>query len=119
MRGMATHADRPAPPCTGQVEPASEDQALRALRVLARGLGERAAQLEPCVAEMYRWILGQFSKATPPTQHRLTREAGRRMLDLGQAIEALRALDLIQLDSGGDIVVAYPFSRDPTPHRVS
>jgi len=96
-----------------------EDRALRALGVLAGSLGERAAQLEPCVADMYRSILRRFADATPPTRLQLAAEATSRELDLGPVIDALQTLDLIQLGSGGDIRVAYPFCCDTTSHRVT
>ena len=53
-----------------------------------------------------------------PAGVELRDEAGRIGLDLDETIETLAREDLVHLDKGGEIAVAYPFSGRPTRHSV-
>lgn len=69
--------------------------------------------------DVHRAILRRFSMTGRPPAARdldpLVAGSGRTTTDV---LQALHAADAIQLDPGGQIAVAYPFSAAPTSHRV-
>ena len=93
--------------------------ALKALGATASQLGERAARLDPTLASLHQRIIRGFADGAPPSRRQLDSEAASLHLDVEHTLRALAAEDLIQLDAAGEIQVAYPFSRQPTRHRVT
>ena len=94
-------------------------EALRALGATASRLGERAARLDPTLASLHQRIIRGFADGAPPSRRQLDSEAASLDLDVEHTLPALAGDDLIQLDATGEIQVAYPFSRQPTTHRVT
>jgi hypothetical protein len=67
----------------------------------------------------YRWILRRFATGGPPTPDELADAASEFELEVEPALARLQSQDLVHHDPAtGAIVVAYPFSGRPTPHRV-
>jgi hypothetical protein len=80
---------------------------------------ERRSRLEPTERALYREILRTFGNGERPTRDRLTPLARGLDLDLASALDRLEELDLVRADPDtGEVVVAYPFSGRPTPHRL-
>jgi hypothetical protein len=73
---------------------------------------ERIAALADDELDLYPQILQRFAEGRPP------RPAEPEASPPDAALGRLVARDLVQLDPGGDVAVAYPFSAHPTRHRV-
>jgi hypothetical protein len=81
--------------------------------------GDRLARLSEAERELYRWILRTFAQGQRPEVDELVATASRLDLDVEPAMATLAREDLVHQDPrSGEIVVAYPFSGRPTPHRV-
>ncbi|MGH3092651.1 MAG: alkylmercury lyase family protein, partial [Gaiellaceae bacterium] len=78
----------------------------------------RTARLRDPERVVYHWILRSFAAGRPPGPGALAGECARRGVSLQRLLEVLAREDLVHADESGGIVVAYPFSGRPTPHRV-
>lgn len=78
-----------------------------------------AARLSAQEDQVRRHVLRDFASGRAPTIVTLAKQCG---LSSGRARETLlrlMAMDLLSLDSTGEtVLLAYPFSAVPTPHRV-
>jgi hypothetical protein len=80
---------------------------------------ERLARLTEGERELYRWVLRTFAQGRRPEVEELCDTASRLDVDVETAMARLAREDLVHQDPGsGEILVAYPFSGRPTPHRV-
>jgi hypothetical protein len=100
------------------------DSASPAAAALARiGLAPersaRAAALDGSHRRLYQRILATFAAGERPSAHDIRSWSGELRLDDTAPLQILRSADLIGLDAGGSVTVAYPFSARPTRHRVS
>jgi Alkylmercury lyase len=93
---------------------------LEIARIPAQRWGRaRLALLGDAERELYRWILCSFADGGRPNAAAVRESATRLGLEPGDALATLARKDLVHCDAGtGEIVVAYPFSGQPTPHRV-
>jgi Alkylmercury lyase len=93
---------------------------LEIARIPAQRWGRaRLARLSDAERDLYRWILRSFADGARPDAAAVQQTASRLGLELGDALAKLAREDLVHCDAGtGEIVVAYPFSGRPTPHRV-
>jgi hypothetical protein len=89
-----------------------------ALGVDERAGCNRAKRLTPLQRDFYRLILREFAQHGRPPGERLVAVAASLGIDVEQALARLAEEDLVHRDSGGEIVVAYPFSGVATAHRV-
>jgi Alkylmercury lyase len=98
----------------------SLNRPLEIARIPAQRWGQaRLARLSDAERDLYRWILRSFADGARPDAAAVQQTASRLGLKLGDALAKLAREDLIHCDGGtGEIVVAYPFSGRPTPHRV-
>jgi Alkylmercury lyase len=98
----------------------SAQRPLEIARIPAQRWGRaRLARLSDAERNLYRWILGRFSDGQRPDAIAVRETASRLGLEPGDALDKLAREDLVHCDaSTGEIVVAYPFSGRPTPHRV-
>lgn len=79
----------------------------------------RLARLSEAEQDFYRWILRGFADGRRPDAAAARETASRLGLEPGDALDTLAREDLVHRDARtGEIVVAYPFSGRPTPHRV-
>jgi hypothetical protein len=78
----------------------------------------RYARLSSSERELYFWILRRFADHGRPSRLELDAAATRLGADADSALATLARNDLVHLDQGGEITVAYPFSGLPTAHRV-
>lgn len=78
----------------------------------------RTARLRDPERAVYHWILRNFAAGRPPEPSALAGECARQGVSLEHVLEVLAREDLVHADESGGIVVAYPFSGRPTPHRV-
>ena len=78
----------------------------------------RTARLRDQERAVYHWILRSFAAGRPPEPSALAGECARHGVSLRRLLEVLAREDLVHADESGGIVVAYPFSGRPTPHRV-
>lgn len=79
---------------------------------------ERTGGLSDTERELYHWVLSQFAERGRPSGEMLRAKAFELGLEPGAAISVLAGEDLVHLDTDGEIKVAYPFSGQPTRHRV-
>lgn len=80
---------------------------------------ERLERLTEGERKLYRWILHTFAQGRKPEVEELCDAASRLDVDVERAMATLAREDLVHQDPGsGEILVAYPFSGRPTPHRV-
>lgn len=93
---------------------------LEIARIPAQRWGRaRLARLGDAERDLYRWILRSFAAGGRPNAVAVRENATRLGLEPGDALATLAREDLVHCDpSTGEIVVAYPFSGRPTPHRV-
>jgi hypothetical protein len=79
----------------------------------------RLTRLSEAERDFYRWILRGFAEGCRPDAAAARETASRLGLEPDDALERLAREDLVHRDARtGEIVVAYPFSGRPTPHRV-
>ncbi|AEA23556.1 alkylmercury lyase-like protein [Amycolatopsis echigonensis] len=83
-----------------------------------------AASLSPAARAVHRWVLTVFAETgRAPSRTDLQRAARERTAETGVAHDAvvaeLTGRDVLALDERGEIRAAYPFSPEPTRHRVS
>jgi Alkylmercury lyase len=78
----------------------------------------RTARLRDRERAVYHWILRSFAAGRAPEPSALASECDRHGVSLRGFLEVLAREDLVHADESGGIVVAYPFSGRPTPHRV-
>jgi len=101
---------------------ARDDLAIRLARLglPAEGAQDRQAALPSPLQDLHRALLGAFlTEAGPPDLTVVGRLAAELQLDPQAALAALTAADLVHADpAAGRVRVAYPFSGEPTPHRV-
>lgn len=80
---------------------------------------ERFRTLTEGERAFYRWILTSFGAGTPPGPDDLADTASSLELEVEPTLERLARADLVHHEPAtGAIVVAYPFSGQPTAHRV-
>jgi hypothetical protein len=93
---------------------------LKIARIPAQRWGRaRLARLSDAERDLYRWILRSLADGARPDAAAVQQTASRLGVELGDALATLAREDLVHCDAGtGEIVVAYPFSGRPTPHRV-
>ena len=93
--------------------------ALAAAEIPPSKLGPaRRARLTADERELYFWILRRFATRGRPSSAETRAAAEGLGVGADRALEALAREDLVHLNGGGEIVVAYPFSGRPTAHRV-
>ena len=86
---------------------------------LGRGGRGRVAPTEGCLRAIHQQVLRSFAATgRPPAAADLAPTAAEYATTVGAVLGALHAEDFLQLDAGGQIRAAYPFSAVPTPHRV-
>ena len=100
-------------------EPPGAATALAAAAFPPSKLGAaRRARLSELERELYFWILRRFATRGRPSSAATRDAAAELRLDGESALGTLAREDLVHLDGGGEIAVAYPFSGRPTAHRV-
>jgi hypothetical protein len=78
----------------------------------------RAVPMNPVEKAVHQEILRTFAATgRPPAPSELDATATGRA-GVGTVLSALHEVDAIRLDTNGSIAVAYPFSTQPTRHRV-
>jgi hypothetical protein len=98
---------------TGPVSDRSSDRRL----VIVGTTGERITGVRVAVRAVHRAVLQAFAATgAPPERPDLIQAAGGADLDL--LLAELHEHDVIRLEEGGAIRVAYPFSTRPTAHVV-
>jgi Alkylmercury lyase len=92
---------------------------VRAFHQMVGGdLAAAQASLPPRLIELHRAVLRAFLEdGVPPDEGWLQAKAGELGLDPQDSVARLAANDLVHV-SDGRVVIAYPFSGTPTPHRV-
>jgi hypothetical protein len=100
--------------------PAELHARLTRLGLPGAGVKERQASLPAPLRELHRRLLGAFlTEGGPPGPAVVARLAAELELDPRAALAALAAADVVHTDPAtGRISVAYPFSGQPTSHRV-
>jgi len=85
------------------------------------GVKDRQATLPSALRTFHRRLLGAFlTQAGPPDPAVVAHLAAELALDPRAALAALAAADVVHTDPAtGRISIAYPFSGQPTPHRVA
>jgi hypothetical protein len=79
----------------------------------------RASSLPGPVRELHRAVLRHFvATGAAPVVDDLKADAAAAGVDPDEAFDLLHRTDLVHLDSGGRVEVAYPFSGIPTAHTV-
>ena len=88
-------------------------------RAVGRGGRGRVAQAEGGLRAIHQQVLRSFAATgRPPAAADLAETAARYATTTDAVLAALHTEDFLQLDAGGQIRAAYPFSAVPTPHRV-
>ncbi len=78
-----------------------------------------AARLNTQEDQVRRHVLRSFASGTTPTTVTLAKQCGLSSIQVREILLRLMAMDLLSLDSTEEtVLVAYPFSSAPTPHRV-
>lgn len=99
--------------------PAGVATALAAAAIPPSKLGAaRRARLSEPERELYFWILRHFATRGRPSNAAIRDAAAGLGLEGESALGKLAHEDLVHLDGGGEVAVAYPFSGRPTAHRV-
>jgi hypothetical protein len=94
-------------------------EALAAAGIPPQRLGRnRTERLPPAERTVYHWILRRFADGARPDREALATESARRGVPLAALLATFAREDLVHIDETGSVVVAYPFSGRPTPHRV-
>jgi hypothetical protein len=103
------------------VAPEELEVRMARLGLAARGAQDRQATLPGALQDLHRALLGAFlTEAGPPDLGVVGRLAGELNLEPQAAMVALATADLAHADPvSGRIKVAYPFSGEPTFHRVT
>ncbi|OLS99349.1 alkylmercury lyase [Pseudonocardia sp. CNS-004] len=105
-------AESPAAPDSAMCEPGQPGAVLSAWR-------SRALPLDPIEKAAHQAVLRSFATTGhAPTASQLTPMIADTERAADDVLRALHELDAIRLASDGRIAVAYPFSAQPTPHRV-
>ena len=78
----------------------------------------RRARLTEGERALYFWILRRFATDGSPSSAEIPTEAARLQVEVEVALATFVREDLVHVGSNGEITVAYPFSGDPTAHRV-
>jgi hypothetical protein len=78
----------------------------------------RHSRLTGAERELYFWILRRFGTHGRPRSSEILAVAGRLGLHAEEALATLSGQDLVHRGANGAITVAYPFSGQPTAHRV-
>jgi alkylmercury lyase len=79
----------------------------------------RQADLLSPLRQLHRHILNAFlTTGVPPDRRALRTPATDLGLDIDIALRQLSDVDLVHIDAGGTVTVAYPFSGRPTGHTV-
>jgi hypothetical protein len=96
-------------------------EALRVANISGDRLARTGSGLRPAEIAFYRTILRAFPQwGGAPNRDALSTAARDLGLDPQVALTRLHERDLIRLDpTNGTIVTAYPFSGQPTAHRVA
>ena len=103
----------------GEHLPPGVAAALAAAEIPPSKLGvARRALLDETERELYFWMLRRFATDGRPSRGDTAAAAERLGLDLNDALEVLAREDLVHLDAGAEVAVAYPFSGHATAHRV-
>jgi hypothetical protein len=91
------------------------------LGLAARGARDRQAALPGPLQDLHRALLSTFlTEAGPADLAVVSRLAAELHLEPQAAMAALPGADLVHLDpAAGRVGVAYPFSGEPTAHRVT
>ena len=93
--------------------------ALAATGIGARRVGSaRASRLATGERAVYSAILRSFVDGTVPDRATIASEGRRHGLAVDDIVVTLAREDLVHLDPSGQVAVAYPFSGQPTRHRV-
>jgi hypothetical protein len=93
--------------------------ALAAAGISLQRIGaSRTARLRDRERSLYQWILRGFADGRPPDLAGLRRESNRLGIPLEDSLATFAREDLVHVDEGGSVAVAYPFSGRPTPHVV-
>jgi hypothetical protein len=96
-----------------------DDWLLRALAGPRPSAAQRAAALGGPLCELHRRVLRAFADGSAPDASQLEDWAGELGLDPDEATAELARHDLVHRDTHtGAVTVAYPFSANPTRHRV-
>ncbi|MGH3065676.1 MAG: organomercurial lyase, partial [Gaiellaceae bacterium] len=99
--------------------PAGVAATLAAAGIPASKLGPaRRARLTDSERKLYFWILRRFATHGRSSSTEMREEAARMGAELEDALATLAREDLVHRGSDGEITVAYPFSGNPTAHRV-
>lgn len=95
-------------------------QALAGRLAARSGLLERwAIRLETDADLVWRTVLRFYADiGDAPTRADVVAESRVAVGDIANLLDSLRSHDLIDLDSTGEIKLAYPFTQTPTGHRV-
>jgi Alkylmercury lyase len=78
----------------------------------------RRARLTEEERELYFWILRRFATEGRPSSSEIRTAAERLGVDAEHALGTLAREDLLHRGADGEVTVAYPFSGQPTAHRV-
>jgi hypothetical protein len=78
----------------------------------------RRARLSEAERELYFWILRRFATDGRPSRVEVRAASERLGLRADDALGTLAREDLVHRGADGEIGVAYPFSGEPTAHRV-
>lgn len=101
------------------MEPRSPAQGTQGSDGARPDIPARQSQLLPALRRFHQMILRAFlSTGRPPQASGLRAAAAELDLDVDAALGQLAAVDLVQTEPGGRIVVAYPFSGRDTGIRV-
>ena len=103
------------------VAPEELEVRMARLGLPARGAKDRQAALPGPLQDLHRAVLGAIlTEAGPPDLGVVGRLAAELHLEPQAALTALATADLVHLDpAAGRVGVAYPFSGEPTAHRVT
>jgi len=104
---------------SGETSEATLAEARAAAGIPPERLGRnRTERLPAAERAVYYWILRRFADGARPDREALATESARRGVPLAPLLATLAREDLVHVDETGSVVVAYPFSGRPTPHRV-
>lgn len=91
-----------------------------AAAMAAAGRRERWAALDDAEDAVRRAVLlGFAASGIPPSEKEIAASTGLGRDAVGAALARLAGRDIVVLDEHRCIAAAYPFSTEPTPHRVT